>query len=88
MTEFFAAEPVGERIGNYRILKKIASGGMARLYLCCGAENVALRVVVKVLRPEGFRDETARTRFLREGELCSGKILQRTNLRKRFQCPL
>lgn len=72
MTEFFAAEPVGERIGNYRILKKIASGGMARLYLCCGVEDVALRAVVKVLRPEGFRDETVRSRFLREGELCTG----------------
>ncbi len=72
MAEIPTSELIGARIGNYRILKKIASGGMAHLFLCCGTQDLSRRFAVKLLRPERIGDETARNRFLQEGELCAG----------------
>ena len=59
----------GELVGVYRIVCRVGSGGMGEVYR---AEHTGLHKVValKVLRAPA-RDEDARVRFLREGELAS-----------------
>ncbi len=56
---------VGERIGPYRILEKLGSGGMGIVYKC---EEELLRrpVAVKVIRARYAGDEHYRRRFHRE----------------------
>jgi serine/threonine protein kinase len=57
--------------GTYRILKKIAAGGMGVVYQ---AEHIRLpghKVALKVLMPEVARDLEALARFRREAEICT-----------------
>ena len=57
--------------GTYRILKKIAAGGMGVVYK---AEHVRLgghKVAIKVLMPEVAHDLEALARFRREAEICT-----------------
>ena len=57
--------------GTYRILRKIAAGGMGVVY---EAEHIRLpghRVAIKVLMPEVAGDLEALARFRREAEICT-----------------
>src|SRR4051812_7070013 len=59
---------VPDRLGPYRLLKQLGSGGMGVVYL---AEDTQLsrRAAVKVMRPEALAaDDRARDRFLREAQ--------------------
>ncbi|MBP2669765.1 MAG: serine/threonine protein kinase, partial [Deltaproteobacteria bacterium] len=46
-------EGLPSRYGKYRVLRKIASGGMAEVYLCrlTGEEGFRKRVALKVVHP-------------------------------------
>ncbi|NYI08362.1 serine/threonine-protein kinase [Allostreptomyces psammosilenae] len=52
------------RIGPYRIVARLGSGGMGRVYL--GRSPGGRNVAVKVVRPDLAEDEDFRTRFRRE----------------------
>lgn len=54
------------RIGPYRVLKPIASGGMGRVYLAHDDQLDRL-VAIKVIGASRARDPRARERFIREG---------------------
>jgi serine/threonine protein kinase len=68
-----------ERIGGYRLVRPLGSGGMADVYL---AEQVSLgrHVAVKILRPETLRHPGAVQRFEQEARaaaaLVHGNIVQ------------
>lgn len=71
-----AARPHAERavtLGNYRLMAKLGTGGMADVYLAVaqGAMNVNRLVVVKRLRDEQAGDESAREMFLNEARLAA-----------------
>ncbi len=57
--------------GRYRLLSKIADGGMATVYVAVD-ERLGRRVAVKVLRPDLARDEGFVARFHREAQLAAG----------------
>ena len=68
-----AADPLVGRVldGRYRIVRKLAAGGMGRVYL---AEQTGLdrTVALKVLAKEAKGEDTRfRERFFREAKLCS-----------------
>lgn len=54
------------RVGNYRLLERLAEGGMSVVYL---AEHLHMghRVAIKLLRRELFDDRAIRDRFVAEG---------------------
>ena len=41
--------PPGSVVGDYRILKKLAQGGMGVIYLCCPVNDLSRRLVLKTL---------------------------------------
>ena len=59
---------VGREVGPYRILQKIAQGGMSSVYkgLHTGLEQ---EVAIKVLSPESFEDPCLRERFISEAKI-------------------
>lgn len=59
---------VGKEVGPYRILQKIAQGGMSSVYkgLHIGLEQ---EVAIKVLSPESFEDPGLRDRFISEAKI-------------------
>ena len=57
--------------GRYRLLSRIADGGMATVYLAID-ERLGRRVAVKVLRADLARDEGFVGRFQREARLAAG----------------
>ena len=59
---------IGQTIAHYRIVRKIASGGMGEVFL---AEDTKLgrRVALKTLPPALAGDDTRRARFAREGKV-------------------
>lgn len=64
--------PPGSVVGDYRILKKMAQGGMGVIYLCCPLNDLSRRLVLKTLRLElGENQEVYARRFKRESELLS-----------------
>lgn len=64
------------RLGRYRILRKLGSGGMARVYLARSSDNKL--VALKLPDPHLFRTTEHRTYFSQE--LSVGKKMQHPNL--------
>ena len=61
---------LGRRIGNIRILDRLAQGGMGALYLGLD-EKLGRKVAVKGLRRGKNRDPQVRAKFLREARILS-----------------
>ncbi|GAB4238651.1 MAG: hypothetical protein OHK0028_16290 [Deltaproteobacteria bacterium] len=61
------------RFGKYDVLRKIASGGMAEVYLCrlSGEEGFRKRVALKVVHPRLSGDPRFREMFAREARLAA-----------------
>jgi len=62
-----------DRFGKYRVLRRIASGGMAEVYLCrlTGEEGFRKRVALKVVHPRHADDPRFRELFAREARLAA-----------------
>ena len=52
-------------VGRYRLIRRIAAGGMARLFAACD-EKLDRSVAVKIIKPEHFNNAEMRTRFEQE----------------------
>ena len=74
-----------ERFGKYRVLRRIASGGMAEVYLCrlSGEEGFRKRVALKVVHPRHADDPRFRELFAREARLAAS--LSHPNLVQVFE---
>ncbi|HEY5577863.1 MAG TPA: protein kinase [Deferrimonas sp.] len=64
---------IPERFGKYRVLRRIASGGMAEVYLCrlSGEGGFRKRVALKVVHPRHADDPRFRELFSREARLAA-----------------
>lgn len=62
-----------ERIGKYRVIRKIASGGMAEVYLCrlTGEEGFEKKIAVKVIRSRLSEDRYFRNLFVQEARIAA-----------------
>jgi serine/threonine-protein kinase len=65
-----------ERIGKYAVIRKIASGGMAEVYLCrlTGEEGFEKKVAVKVIHPRLSKDRHFRDLFIREARIAASLV--------------
>lgn len=72
-------EKTGPQIPGYRILNKLAEGGMSSIYLARREQDDEM-VVIKILYSESIEDESFVDRFLKEYELIS-KINDRNVLK-------
>ena len=66
-------DPIGRRLGGYRLLRKLGEGAMADVYLA-EQESLKRHVAVKVLKPELALDENSRARFQREAEAAAALV--------------
>ncbi|MFO0591186.1 MAG: serine/threonine-protein kinase [Polyangiaceae bacterium] len=59
------------RLGDYEVLRRIGTGGMAEIFLCTkrGAKGTEKRLVVKRLLPQHARSDRLRTMFIHEAHL-------------------
>lgn len=64
---------IPERFGKYRVLRRIASGGMSEVYLCrlSGEGGFRKRVALKVVHPRHADDPRFRELFSREARLAA-----------------
>ena len=64
------------RIGKYAVIRKIASGGMAEVYLCRlrGEEGFEKKVAVKVIHPRLWEDRRFRDLFAREARIAASLV--------------
>ena len=69
-----------DRLGRYRIVRRISTGGMARVYEARreAIEGVAPRVALKVILTEHAHDEAYRQLFINEARI--GSMLRHQNL--------
>lgn len=67
MAEDHAIELIGQQVGSYRILARLAAGGMGEVYL---AEDHTLdrKVAIKLLSLKSQTDDQARARLIREAQ--------------------
>ncbi len=67
-----AGKPPG-RIGKYAVIRKIASGGMAEVYLCRfrGEEGFEKKVAVKIILPRFSSEPHFRDLFVREARIAA-----------------
>ena len=56
---------VGQRIGNYRIRRKLGQGGMGAVYEAV-QEEIGRRAAIKVLHPQYAKDQQSIQRFFNE----------------------
>ena len=56
---------VGQRIGNYRVLRKLGQGGMGAVYEAIH-EEIGRRAAIKILLPEFAQDQQNILRFFNE----------------------
>jgi len=65
-----------ERIGKYAVIRKIASGGMAEIYLCrlTGDEGFEKKVAVKVIHSRLSEDRRFRDLFIREARIAASLV--------------
>src|SRR5947208_4990926 len=68
--------------GRFRIVRRIAQGGMGEVWEAEDQEFVGERVAIKTIRPEIARDEWAVARFRREIQL--GKKVTHPNVCRVF----
>jgi len=61
---------LGSKIGHFRVVDKIATGGMGEVYAGYD-ETLQRKVALKGIRPEYTLDEEAKGRFLREARVLS-----------------
>ncbi len=71
------AEPIPERLGDYRLLRELGRGGMGVVYEA-QHETLDRRVAIKVLPGHLFADEKLRARFRRESQAAAR--LHHTNI--------
>jgi tRNA A-37 threonylcarbamoyl transferase component Bud32 len=64
---------IPDKFGKYRVLRRIASGGMAEVYLCrlTGEQGFRKRVALKVVHPRYADDSRFRELFAREARLAA-----------------
>ncbi|MFT4979858.1 MAG: serine/threonine protein kinase, partial [Myxococcota bacterium] len=69
-----------DRLGRYRIVRTISTGGMARVYEARreAIEGVAPRVALKVILPQHAQDQAYRQMFINEARI--GSMLRHQNL--------
>jgi serine/threonine-protein kinase len=62
-----------DRIGKYSVIRKIASGGMAEVYLCRlrGEEGFEKKVAVKIILPRFSSEPRFRDLFVREARIAA-----------------
>jgi serine/threonine protein kinase len=63
----------GKRIGKYVVIRKLAEGGMAELFLCCfhGPKGFEKEVVVKRIRPPYAKEPAFVDMFISEAKLAA-----------------
>jgi len=64
---------IPDKFGKYRVLRRIAAGGMAEVYLCrlTGEQGFQKRVALKVVHPRYADDSRFRDLFAREARLAA-----------------
>ena len=65
------ADLAGRRLGNYELVERVGSGGMAEVYRARQLTAFGRDVAIKVIHPQFSSDETFRARFLREAQAIS-----------------
>ncbi|MBW2462753.1 MAG: serine/threonine protein kinase [Deltaproteobacteria bacterium] len=63
------AKRIGERIGKYRVLRPLGSGGMAELFVAESEEGHAHQVALKVIHPHLEKQQRFVDMFLDEGRI-------------------
>ena len=64
------AERIGQRVGSYRLIERIAVGGMSTVFLAERADTqTSDRVAIKIITTAGPLPERARKRFYHERQL-------------------
>lgn len=59
----------GSVLGNWRILKQLAEGGMGEIFICHPVNDAQSRAVIKILRSSAMMSPTGKKRFYREYQL-------------------
>ena len=63
----------GQRVGSYEVIRELASGGMASVYLVCHVHTGAQHAL-KVLHPRFRGEDEVRRRFLDEAQTQASRL--------------